>query len=89
MIIGATAVTSSSTFGQGTGPITLDDLQCTGLEYRLIDCAHRGLGVHGCSHSEDVGVRCIAGKIFYYLLFLHAIDSFVIIQDVLKEKLDW
>ena len=55
-------MTSSFTFGQGSGPIILDDLQCTGLEYRLIDCVHRGLGVHGCSHSEDVGVRCIAGK---------------------------
>ena len=62
IFIGATAVTSSSTFGQGTGPIILDDLQCTGLEYRLIDCVHRGIGIHSCSHSEDVGVRCTAGK---------------------------
>ena len=57
-------MTSSSTFGQGSGPIILDDLQCTGLEYRLIECVHRGIGVHGCSHSEDIGVRCIAGIIF-------------------------
>ena len=43
----------------------LDDLRCTGLEYRLIECVHRGLGVHSCSHSEDVGVRCIAGEKLY------------------------
>ena len=55
-------MTSSSTFGQGSGSIILDDLQCTGLEYKLIECVHRGLRVHSCSHSQDVGVRCIAGK---------------------------
>ena len=55
-------MTSSSTFGQGSGPIILNSLQCTGLEYRLIECVHGGLGVHSCSHDQDVGVRCIAGK---------------------------
>ena len=59
-------MTSSSTFGQGTGPITLDDLQCTGLEYRLIDCVHRGLGIHSCSHSQDIGVTCRNGKSHLY-----------------------
>ena len=58
---GASAVTSSSTFGQGSGPIIFDDLQCTGLEYRLIDCVHSA-AVDGCSHTQDVGVICIAGK---------------------------
>ena len=43
----------------GTGPIVLDDLLCTGDESRLVDCPHRGLGVHNCDHSKDVGVRCI------------------------------
>ena len=60
-----TAVFSSSTFGQGSGPIILDDLQCTGLENRLIDCVHRGLGVHDCNHHQDVGIRCTVGNAFY------------------------
>ena len=47
----------------GTGQIVLDDLRCTGNESRLIDCSHRGLGVHNCSHSEDAGVRCSSGII--------------------------
>ena len=42
----------------GTGLIVLDDLNCTGSEPRLIDCPHRGLGSHNCSHSDDAGVRC-------------------------------
>ena len=47
------------TFSDGSGLILLDDLHCTGRESRLIDCPHRGVGVHNCGHSEDAGVRCV------------------------------
>ena len=54
---------ANAQFGQGTGPIILDDLKCTGLEYRVFDCPSRGIGVSsGCGHSEDAGVTCVAGK---------------------------
>ena len=49
---------SSATFGQGTGPIFLDDLGCTGMESSLLSCSHRGIGVHNCGHHEDAGVVC-------------------------------
>ena len=48
-------------FGEGSGPIFLDDMRCTGLEYRLFDCPHRGLEVSNCTHSSDAGVRCMEG----------------------------
>lgn len=58
-------------FGQGSGPIVLDNVACNGGEARLIDCGHSGLGVHMCNHNEDVGVRCMTqpvGKIHIYNL---------------------
>ena len=39
--------------------IWLDHVGCSGTESKLINCNHRGYGVHNCSHSEDVGIRCI------------------------------
>ena len=43
-------------------PILLDDLQCNGDERSLLECSHRGVGVHNCGHSEDVGVICLYGR---------------------------
>ena len=49
----------SAGFGQGSGPIWLDNVQCVGSELTLANCSHLGLNVtRSCDHSEDAGVRC-------------------------------
>ena len=50
---------NSAYFGQGSGPIWLDDVQCTGSESTLASCGHLGINItRSCSHREDAGVRC-------------------------------
>ena len=55
-IIGVFALVN--TFAGGSGRIWLDDLQCSGNESRLVDCAGSTSGENICIHSQDAGVRC-------------------------------
>ena len=58
IIIVDAVVQGSAFFGEGTGPIYLDDVECRGNESRLTDCAYTRQ--HNCAHSEDVGIQCRA-----------------------------
>ena len=57
LFIAALAITRT-VFGQGTGPIYLNSVGCTGTESSLLSCSHSGIGVTYCSHTYDVGVVC-------------------------------
>ena len=52
-------------FGQGTGQIVLDDVQCTGRENKLLACSSAPILriSSNCDHSDDAGVRCEGMKI--------------------------
>ena len=67
-ITGGTA-RSLAFYGRGSGPIYLDDVNCNGSEIRLIQCPHRGIGIHNCRHSEDAGVNC-SGRVFLMTLYV-------------------
>jgi hypothetical protein len=54
----------------GSGPIWLDDVQCTGLELTLLNCTHRGWAVENCGHGEDLGITCnITSKTWLIIKF--------------------
>ena len=49
-------------FGEGSGPIHVDNVKCSGEERSLADCVKRAPGTHNCRHSEDAGVICDYGQ---------------------------
>jgi deleted-in-malignant-brain-tumors protein 1 len=55
--IGAIAY-SRARYGQGTGPIFLDDMRCFGNETRIEHCRSSQIAAHNCGHAEDAGVTC-------------------------------
>ncbi|XP_072279936.1 scavenger receptor cysteine-rich domain-containing protein DMBT1-like isoform X2 [Pyxicephalus adspersus] len=50
-------------FGEGSGNIVLDDVNCAGNEFQLSQCQHRTWGEHNCQHGEDSGVICSAASV--------------------------
>lgn len=51
-------------YGEGRGPILMDDVECVGDETSIVQCRNKGWYAHNCQHSEDVGIMCNPGKRF-------------------------
>eukprot|EP00057_Strongylocentrotus_purpuratus_P012434 XP_011666908.1 PREDICTED: deleted in malignant brain tumors 1 protein-like [Strongylocentrotus purpuratus] len=54
----ASAYYPNATFGEGTGEIILDNVNCTGSESNIAFCQHNGYLSHNCEHRQDAGVTC-------------------------------
>ena len=68
---------SGAAFGQGTGPISLNNVGCTGDETRLVDCSFSNNTV-GCTHSNDASATCLTQCKLYVCSNLHiAIQQFL------------
>ncbi|XP_035036093.2 galectin-3-binding protein A [Hippoglossus stenolepis] len=55
---GAKSVVIGKDYGEASGPIWLDDINCKGTETHLFTCGFKGWGVTDCTHKEDVGIIC-------------------------------
>ena len=62
---GSSTAYHRATHGQGTGPIWLNGVACSGSESRISDCSHNGWGINSCTHSRDASVRCFYSS--YYI----------------------
>ena len=49
----------SARYGQGTGPIWLNNVQCLGSEFDILTCAHSGNLNQNCKHDKDASAKCL------------------------------
>lgn len=53
---------TSAAHGEGSGPIWLDDVRCSGSETHLHKCNKRKWGDHDCTHKQDASMKCSFGS---------------------------
>ncbi|XP_075758630.1 antigen WC1.1-like isoform X1 [Pelodiscus sinensis] len=54
----AVSAPGEAAFGEGTGPIWVETLDCRGTESSLWDCWAKPWGDSNCGHKEDAAVSC-------------------------------
>ena len=52
---------TGASFGEGTGRIWFDNVQCTGDEMSLLNCTSRFNDSSSCTHAQDASVSCLSG----------------------------
>ena len=78
--IAALEYKSNAYYGQGSGNVWLETMQCDGSESSIADCTNpQGWGNNLCSHTDDAGVVCATGTMFitiqnYFLNMKQLVD---------------
>ena len=81
---------SSAHFGQNNAVIiALGDVACTAYESRLIDCPYDS-NTADCTHSQDVGVQCVARELHNYR-YIYKLYHFctIAVSSLLHRVLSW
>ena len=63
--------------GQGFGAINMRDVSCSSNSLSLFSCSYNS-NSYGCSHSDDVGIRCYGMSylsVYKYLLLTCCLNS--------------
>jgi len=70
------ALNADSTAEPGDGlPILFAEVNCTGNESYLWECAKNEIGVHDCQHNEDVFLECLPnGNLLHVINFNFVYD---------------
>ena len=58
----AIATRDNAYYGEGSGQVWLNNVNCTGTELIIEDCLHSGWGIRICNHGDDAGVLCADTK---------------------------
>ena len=61
----------SAYFGEGSGLILLDNVNCNGRESSIFLCSYRTFGEHDCKHHEDSGVVCFGELSRGVCIYIH------------------
>ena len=86
--IAVRAVTSAG-YGQGSGSIILDDVECLGTERNLAECTHNGYESHNCGHSEDAGAVCANGEILILILITQNVAKARAASSYIMTTAEW
>lgn len=79
-VFAGASATAFASFGQGVGPIHLDNVFCDGSEGTLFNCTHI-LTDHNCVHAEDAGAVCSKyNNLQFHHFHLHAIIIFLFLH---------
>ncbi|KAF5895098.1 scavenger receptor cysteine-rich type 1 protein M130-like, partial [Clarias magur] len=88
----AVSIPQSASFDQGSGPIWMANVRCSGNETDITQCTHNGFGNHNCNHSEDAGVICLASLAPYIAIAVTSVVLFIavlVIICIVKIKKRW